>query len=194
VFFSISRACASEPVTWDLVVPAHCQWRGSRPGCPPRSGTASFPAAPGSPGACLHVHFVGSIPLPDAKTVLRTLAASIAPHLKPDGETGICKTWCAFCSKAIDVASDVPSFKFTQWDASCCAKYSAIEASHATRPDDCAPTTVKTHYADTAIESWGLSIVCSRKARSLPGSSSRPRCRPGLRRLITTWCRPTGRR
>jgi len=37
------------------------------------------------------VHFVGSIPLPDAETVFRTLAAATGPHLKrlPDGETGI---------------------------------------------------------------------------------------------------------
>src|SRR5262249_4569268 len=35
------------------------------------------------------VHFVGSIPLPDAETVFRTLAAATGPHLKrlPDGET-----------------------------------------------------------------------------------------------------------
>ena len=35
------------------------------------------------------VHFVGSIPLPDAETVFRTLTATTAPHLKrlPDGET-----------------------------------------------------------------------------------------------------------
>src|SRR6266404_8368645 len=37
------------------------------------------------------VHFVGSIPLPDAETVFRTLAAATGPHLKrlPDGETAI---------------------------------------------------------------------------------------------------------
>ena len=47
------------------------------------------------------VHFVGSIPLPDAETVFRTLAAATGSHLKrlPDGETGIRKTWTAFCSK-----------------------------------------------------------------------------------------------
>ena len=41
------------------------------------------------------VHFVGSIPLPDAETVFRTLSAATGPHLKrlPDGETGIRKTW-----------------------------------------------------------------------------------------------------
>ena len=70
------------------------------------------------------VHFVGSIPLPDAETVFRTLAAAAGPHLKrlPDGETGIRKTWIRFLQQvladnpAIEVASDVPPFKFTQWD------------------------------------------------------------------------------
>ena len=70
------------------------------------------------------VHFVGSIPLPDAETVFRTLAAATGPHLKrlPDGETGIRKTWIRFLQQvladnpAIEVASDVPPFKFTQWD------------------------------------------------------------------------------
>ena len=70
------------------------------------------------------VHFVGSIPLPDAETVFRTLAAATGPHLKrlPDGETGIRKTWIRFLQQvladnpAIEVASDAPPFKFTQWD------------------------------------------------------------------------------
>ena len=37
------------------------------------------------------VHFVGSIPLPDAETVFRTLAETTGPYLQrlPDGETGI---------------------------------------------------------------------------------------------------------
>jgi hypothetical protein len=64
------------------------------------------------------VHFVGSIPLPDAETVFRTLAAATGPHLKrlPDGETGIRKTWIRFLQQvladnpAIEVASDVPPF------------------------------------------------------------------------------------
>jgi len=49
------------------------------------------------------VHFVGSIPLPDAETVFRTLAASAAPHLKrlPDGETGIRKTWIRFLQQVL---------------------------------------------------------------------------------------------
>ena len=70
------------------------------------------------------VHFVGSIPLPDAETVFRTLASATGPHLKrlPDGETGVRKSWIRFLQQvladnpAIEVASDVPPFKFTQWD------------------------------------------------------------------------------
>ena len=70
------------------------------------------------------IHFVGSIPLPDAETVFRTLAESAGPYLRrlPDGETGIRKTWIRFlqdvlaANPAIEPASDVPPFKFTQWD------------------------------------------------------------------------------
>ncbi|HEY8872450.1 MAG TPA: hypothetical protein VIM52_05425 [Stellaceae bacterium] len=59
------------------------------------------------------VHFVGSVPLPDAETVFRTLAAVAGPHVKrlPDGETGIRKTWIRFLqgvlaeNPAIDVAT-----------------------------------------------------------------------------------------
>ena len=49
------------------------------------------------------VHFVGSIPLPDAETVFRTLAAATGPHLKrlPDGETGIRKTWIRFLQQVL---------------------------------------------------------------------------------------------
>ena len=59
------------------------------------------------------VHFVGSIPLPDAETVFRTLAASAAPHLKrlPDGETGIRKTWIRFLSTCW------PTIRRSRWRA-----------------------------------------------------------------------------
>ena len=59
------------------------------------------------------VHFVGSVPLPDAETVFRTLSAVAGPHVKrlPDGETGIRKTWIRFLqgvlaeNPAIEVAT-----------------------------------------------------------------------------------------
>src|SRR5262245_65707226 len=69
------------------------------------------------------VHFVGSIPLPDAETVFRTLSSACGQHLArlPDGETGIRKTWIRFlqdvlaANPAVELASDVPPFKFTWW-------------------------------------------------------------------------------
>ena len=62
------------------------------------------------------IHFVGSIPLPDAETVFRTLAESAGPSLRrlPDGETGIRKTWIRFLQEvlaqnpAIEPAHDIP--------------------------------------------------------------------------------------
>ena len=107
------------------------------------------------------VHFVGSIPLPDAETVLRTLAAATGPHLKrlPDGETGIRKTWIRFLQQvladnpAIEVASDVPPFKFTQWDGKLLREIPRLRVKSGARLD---PTTVQTGYADMAIESWRL--------------------------------------
>src|ERR1700749_3299311 len=118
------------------------------------------------------VHFVGSIPLADAETVFRTLATATGPYLKrlPDGETGIRKTWIRFLQQvladnpAIEVASDVPSFKFTQWDGTLLREIPRLRLKPGARLD---PATVKTGYADMAIES---------------------------RRLTTTWCRPTGQR
>jgi len=70
------------------------------------------------------VHFVGSIPLPNAETVFGTLSAAIGTHLirLPDGETGIRKSWIRFLQDvlaqhpAIELATDVAPFCFTQWD------------------------------------------------------------------------------
>ncbi|HUB50010.1 MAG TPA: hypothetical protein VMB73_33980 [Acetobacteraceae bacterium] len=107
------------------------------------------------------VHFVGSIPLPDAETVFRTLAAATAPHLKrlPDGETGVRKTWIRFLQQvladnpAIEVASDVPPFKFLQWDGKVLREIPRLRVKPGAQLD---PATVNTGYADMAIESWQL--------------------------------------
>src|SRR3954447_3912375 len=107
------------------------------------------------------VHFVGSIPLPDAETVFRTLAATTGPHLKrlPDGETGIRKTWIRFLQQvlaenpAIEVATDVPPFKFTQWDGKVLREIPRLRIKPGATPD---PGTFKTSYAEMAIAPWGL--------------------------------------
>jgi hypothetical protein len=107
------------------------------------------------------VHFVGSIPLPDAETVFRTLAGAAGPHLRrvPDGETGIRKTWIRFLQQvladnpAIEVATDVPPFKFTQWDGKLLREIPRLRLRPGTIPD---PASFATGYADMAVESWGL--------------------------------------
>ena len=107
------------------------------------------------------VHFVGSIPLPDAETVFRTLAEATGPHLSrlPDGETGIRKTWIRFLQQvlaenpAIEVAHDVPPFKFTQWDGKVLREIPRLRLRPGAKLD---PDTFATGYAEMAIASWDL--------------------------------------
>src|SRR5215472_4502072 len=107
------------------------------------------------------IHFVGSIPLPDAETVFRTLAESAGPSLRrlPDGETGIRKTWIRFLQQvlaenpAIEVAADVLPFKFTQWDGKLLREIPRLRVKPGARPD---PEKFDTGYAAMAIESWSL--------------------------------------
>jgi len=107
------------------------------------------------------IHFVGSIPLPDAETVFRTLADSAGPYMKrmPDGETGIRKTWIRFLQDvlaenlAIERAHDVPPFKFIQWDGKLIREIPRLRIKPGAKPD---PHTFKTGYAEMAIASWAL--------------------------------------
>ncbi len=107
------------------------------------------------------VHFVGSIPLPDAETVFRTLAAATGAHVRrlPDGETGIRKTWIRFLqdvladNPAIEVANDVPPFKFAQWDGKVLREIPRLRVKPGAQLD---PATINTGYADMAIASWRL--------------------------------------
>ncbi|MGH7059833.1 MAG: hypothetical protein ACREFH_05540 [Stellaceae bacterium] len=106
------------------------------------------------------VHFVGSIPLPDAETVFRTLAATAGSYLRylPDGETGIRKTWIRFLQEvlaqnpAIEPAP-VPPFKFTQWDGKVLREIPRLRLRPGIEPD---PNTFTTGYAEMAIASWSL--------------------------------------
>jgi hypothetical protein len=107
------------------------------------------------------VHFVGSIPLPDAETTFRTLADAAGPYLRrlPDGETGIRKTWIRFLqgvlaeNPAIEVAEDVPPFRFTQWDGKLLREIPRLRIKPGAKPD---PGSFKTGYAEMAIASWSV--------------------------------------
>src|SRR5206468_12962939 len=111
----------------------------------------------------------GCSPDPDADTVVRTMAAATGAHLNrlPDGETGIRKTWICLLQQvladnpAIEVASDVPPFKFTQWDGKLLREIPRLRVKPGARLD---PATVKTGYADMAIESWRLFDRLDRKS------------------------------
>ena len=119
------------------------------------------------------VHFVGSIPLPDAETVFRTLAAATGPWLKrlPDGETGIRKTWIRFLQQvladnpAIEVASDVTPFKFTQWDGRLLREIPRLRVKPGANLD---PATVNTGYAAMAIESLNIITRAFLSFESIP--------------------------
>jgi hypothetical protein len=105
------------------------------------------------------VHFVGSIPLPDGETVFRALAEAAGPYIRrlPDGETGIRKTWIRFLqgvladNPAIEMAEDVPPFKFTQWDGKVLREIPRLRIKPSAKPD---PDTFDTGYAEMATASW----------------------------------------
>ena len=107
------------------------------------------------------IHFVGSIPLPDTETVFRTLAGSAGSYLRrlPDGETGIRKTWIRFLqavlaeNPAIELADDVPPFKFTQWDGKVLREIPRLRIKPGATAD---PNTFETGYAEMAMASWSL--------------------------------------
>src|SRR5258705_183842 len=98
------------------------------------------------------VHLVGSIPLPDAESVFRTLSGAVGRHLirLPDGETGIRKTWIKFLqdvlaeNPAIEVASDVPPFRFVQWDGKLIREIPRLRLKPGVEPD---PASFTTGYA-----------------------------------------------
>src|SRR3974377_1674741 len=106
------------------------------------------------------VHFVGSIPLPDAETVFSTLSEAAGSYLLrlPDGETGIRKTWIRFLqdvlatNPAVEVAADTPPFHFVQWDGQLIRAIPRRRVKAGATPD---PAAFKTGYAAMAIESWG---------------------------------------
>src|SRR5215831_9004707 len=130
---------------------------GEKPMCPNQTRQSREPRGRQD----LIVHLVGSIPLPDTETVLRSVCEAVGPYLIriPDGETGIRKTWIKFLqdvlaeNPAIEVAKDVPPFKFVQWDGKLIREIPRLRVKRGATPD---PQSFKTGYADMAIQSWGI--------------------------------------
>ncbi len=109
--------------------------------------------------ARLIVHLVGSLPLPDAATTFRVLSRSLGPYVArlPDGETGVRRSWIRFLQDvlaahpAIDIAVDVPPFRFTQWDGKLIREIPRLRIVPGMTVDS---DGFDTGYADMALRSW----------------------------------------
>ena len=143
------------------------------------------------------IHFVGSIPLPDAETVFRTLAESAGSYLRrlPDGETGIRKTWIRFLQQvladnpAIEVATDVPPFKFTQWDGKLLREIPRLRVKPGATPD---PRRSKPAMPRWRSRPGTYSSNCRKPVSSRRRSNFKSHCRRRLPRPTTTWSPLTG--
>lgn len=104
-------------------------------------------------------HLVGSIPLTDSESVLRTLARALGDHLVrvPDGETGIRRSWIRFLQDvlaahpALETAAELPPFEFRQWDGKLIRQIPRLRVVAGAAVDSAGFTT---GYAEAALESW----------------------------------------
>ena len=104
-------------------------------------------------------HLVGSVPLPDAETVFRTVSLALGSSLKriPDGETGDRGRWIWFQRAMLESHPDmeldtaIPPFEVVQWDGKVVRETQWMKFK-----DDADPSTSSflTGYLDAAVESY----------------------------------------
>jgi hypothetical protein len=107
------------------------------------------------------VHLVGSVPLPDAATVFRTLAAALGPLLSriPDGEPGERRRWIYFQRAmlerhpAMEPDPTVPLFALRQWDGKLLRETPLLRFRDGVDP---AMVVFETGYATAARESYAV--------------------------------------
>ncbi len=107
------------------------------------------------------VHLVGSVPLPDAETVFRTVSGALKPYLRriTDGETGQRGRWIWFQREMLanhpdmEVDTDEPPYALYQWDGQLLRETPYIQFRDGVDP---ATVTFPTGYAEAALESFGL--------------------------------------
>lgn len=107
------------------------------------------------------MHLIGSVPLPDAESVFRTVAGVLGPHLRriPDGETGERRRWIFFQSvmlanhPAMEVDPTVPLFALRQWDGKVLREMPLLRFRAGVDP---ATVTFETGYATAARESFAV--------------------------------------
>ncbi len=106
-------------------------------------------------------HLVGSVPLPDAETVFRTVSDAWGRHLRrvSDGETGRRGRWIWFQREmleqhpAMEPDPDEPPYALYQWDGQLLRETSYIRFRHGVDP---AAVDFPTGYAEAALESFDL--------------------------------------
>ncbi|MBI1847622.1 MAG: hypothetical protein HYR86_11710 [Candidatus Rokubacteria bacterium] len=129
------------------------------------------------------VHLIGSVPLADAATVFRTVAAALGPDLArlPDGETGERRRWIYFQRlmlerhPAMEPDPTVPLFALRQWDGKLLRESALLRFRPGVDP---ASVTFETGYAEAARASWEV-------FRGLQAAGAIP---PGVRFQV---CLPT---
>ena len=113
------------------------------------------------PDAKSWAHLVGSVPLPDAETVFRTVSDAWGPNLRriSDGETGRRGRWIWFQREmleqhaAMEPDPDEPPYALYQWDGQLLRETSYIRFR---RRVDASDVTFPTGYAEAALESFDL--------------------------------------
>ena len=113
------------------------------------------------PDAKSWAHLVGSVPLPDAETVFRTVSDAWGSHLRriSDGETGRRGRWIWFQREmleqhpAMEPDLDEPPYALYQWDGQLLR-----ETRYLRFRSDADPNAVNfpTGYAEAALESFDL--------------------------------------
>ena len=113
------------------------------------------------PDAKSWAHLVGSVPLPDAETVFRTVSDAWGPHLRriSDGETGRRGRWIWFQREmlerhpAMEPDPDEPPFALYQWDGQLLRETRYMRFRPGVDP---ATVDFPTGYAEAALESFDL--------------------------------------
>ena len=105
------------------------------------------------------IHLVGSIPLPNAETVFRTVSTALNPYLRriTDGETGRRGRWIWFQREMLlehpDMAvdTDEPPYALYQWDGQLLRETPYVRFRAGVDP---ASVAFPTGYAEAALESF----------------------------------------
>jgi hypothetical protein len=107
------------------------------------------------------VHLIGSVAMPDAEQVFRTVAGELGTWLKriPDGETGERQRWIYWqrdmllSHSAMEIDRDAPVLELRQWDGKLIRKTELVRF----RPGiDPAGVSFETGYAPAAIASYAV--------------------------------------